>query len=291
MDLGYSVGHRPPGRFTALIYADPGVGKTHLISTTPVNTVVISFDLTGAETLEKNVLVEDLNSRGVDLRVMEARDDREGLQALQLVKNEIEGAIKKGQPLPFQMIVLDGLCALEDSIQRDLITAGGPYVQNGRPEILSQGGWGALGARHLRVRQAALSIPRVHILFTALERARGDEDTKVTVLDASLSGQQGRRYKADVSNVLHLEAANTPSGLKTYLVFERSPRLATKARRDDLLGVGRIEADLGLIMERMGYIGSNGVPVPGGDAGTGLPVEYPPGEAPEKPVLKLGGRA
>ena len=190
------------------------------------------------------------------------------------------------------MIVLDGLCALEDSIQSELVATGGPYVQPNRPEMLSQGGWGALGMRHLRVRRAALSIPRVHVIFTALERTRGDDATSAHYVDAALGGQQGRRYKADVSYVLHLEVANTPTGVKTYLAFERSAGTVTKARRDDLLGKGRIPADLGLLMQRLGYIGPDGKGVAGGDAGTAPPAAFAQGEGPPPGIpLAFGPKA
>lgn len=282
----YEVGQRPAGRFTALIFSDPGTGKTHLISTTPVDTLVVSCDISGAETLEKGELVAAKDARGVHIWVEEAHSDTEAFKILVKAKNEVENAIRKGEPLPFQMVVLDGLCALEDGIQSDLVAQGGPYVQNNRPEMLSQGGWGALGARHLRVRRAALSIPRVHVIFTALERARGDEDTKVMVTDTALGGQQGRRYKADVSNVMHLESSKTPDGIRTFLVFDRTPTLAVKARRDDLLGRGRISADLGVIMQKLGYIGEDGRPIEGGDAGTAPSVEPTPDA--EKVVLSGG---
>lgn len=284
----YEVGERPPGRFTALIFSDPGTGKTHLISTTPVDTLVVSCDVSGAETLEKGDLVAAKNARGVHIWVEEAHNDKEAFGILSKAKNEVDNAIRKGEPLPFQMIVLDGLCALEDAIASDLVAQGGAYVQNNRPEMLSQGGWGALGARHLRVRRAALSIPRVHIIFTALERARGDEDTKVMVTDTALGGQQGRRYKADVSNVMHLEARKTPDGIQTFLVFDRTPTLAVKARRDDLLGRGAIRADLGVIMQKLGYIGADGKSIEGGDAGTAPSVE-PTSE--EDKVVISGGKA
>ena len=280
----YTVGSRPAGRFTALIFADAGIGKTHLISTTPVDTLVVSCDLSGAETLEKTALVAAVRERGVRLDVQEAFMDKDAFKILNQTKLEVEMAIRKGQPLPYRMIVLDGLCALEDSITQDLVAQGGPYVQPSRPEMLSQGGWGCLGARHLRVRRAALSIPRVHVIFTALERTRGDEDTKVNVVDAALSGQQGRRYKADVSYVLHLESRIMASGQENYLVFDRAVGLAVKARRGDLLGHGSVPADLSLVMSRLGYLGESTQ----GDAGTGPTTQYGPGEAPEKETFTPG---
>ena len=254
----YAVGSRPAGRFTALVYADPGLGKTHLLSTPPVDALVVSIDRTGAETLEKFPAL--LAGRGVQMWVEEAFSDGAAVDVLKDARKEIETALKHGGPLPYRLVVLDGLCALEDHIYADLVAHGGSLVQTTRPEMLSRAGWGALGSRHLRVRAAALAIPRVHVVFTALERTRDDEDTKIVVVEASLGGQQGRRYQADVSYVFRLCQVKTGSGTKAYLNFERRPNQRVKARRDDLLGGDgkRVEADLGVVMRRLGYIDAAG---------------------------------
>ena len=228
---------------TILIYGDSGVGKTLACIRMPGPIAWIAFE---------GDALESVWARGYRPEFQKARTYADALDAVYGVKAIAEKAAKKGEASPFATVVLDSITSAEDRIVEELVTRGGKgVVQDSRPEVLSQGGYGVLGGRHRAVREAVLQIPGVHKVFIALPKSKGDDGT-VSAVVPSISGQQGARFPAYCNWVLFMEAYKQGGRVKRRLRTRHEGVIFAK----DRLGVlaSEEDGDLAVMLDKGGYL-------------------------------------
>ena len=169
---------------TALVFGPSGVGKTRLAATLPGRVIVVSTERGGTASLA---------GPDYDVDYVEVFSRAEAFEAVVRIEKALRDAIAAGKPLPWRSVVFDGVSAFEDAIMAETSTRGGGLVQTNAPEVLSQAGYGVLGAIHRDIRSAFLRLPQVHVVFTALARDKGG------TLTPAVAGQQGDRLRPSFS--------------------------------------------------------------------------------------------
>lgn len=225
-----------------LIYGDSGVGKTLACIRMPAPVAWVAF--------EDNAL-DSVQERGYRPQFAYVRTYEAGLDAIHELRRESEKAIRGGKAPPVRTVVIDSITSTEDRISEELVSHGGKgVVQDTRPEVLSQGGYGVLGGRHRALRESVLAIPGVHRVFLALPKAKTEEGTVAQVLP-SISGQQGARFAAYCNWAFYMEAFKAKGGVQRRFHTQHNGLIYAK----DRLGILAPEepADLAAIMTKGRY--------------------------------------
>ena len=226
---------------TIMLYGDSGVGKTLACVRMPGPVAWIAFE-DGA--------LESVWTRGYRPQHVAIRSYEDGLDAVHDLRRRCETAIRKDDPLPIKTVVIDSITSAEDRITQELVARGGSVVQDSRPEVLSQGGYGVLGGRHRAVRESVMMIPGVHKVFVALPKTKGD-DGKTSSVVPSISGQQGGRFPAYCNWTFYMEAYKMKGGVSRRIHTRHTGVVYAK----DRLGVLEEEepGDLALVMDKGRY--------------------------------------
>ena len=226
-----------------MLYGDSGVGKTFACVRMPGPVAWVAFE-DGA--------LESVWARGYRPMHVSIRSYEDALDAVHDLRRKCEVAIRKGTPLPIRSVVIDSVTSAEDKITQEIVEKGGKgLVQDSRPEVLSQGGYGVLGGRHRAVRDSVMMIPGVHKVFVALPKVKGGGEGEVVAVVPSISGQQGARFPAYCNWTFYMEAYKIKGGIGRRIHTRHTGVVYAK----DRLGVLDEEerADLALVMDKGGY--------------------------------------
>lgn len=137
----------------ALIYGDPGVGKTWLACTVPNPLLVLSEWAVSRLTLER--LRRDL---GIDPDVIYVESDDDAIEALKYARAHTD---------KYDSLVLDGITDLNDRIMREVLQEVTLAKEKHDPDILEQRDWNRVLTRTGNVLRLYRDFPG-HTVITAL---------------------------------------------------------------------------------------------------------------------------
>lgn len=137
----------------ALIYGDPGAGKTWLACTAPKPLLVLSEWAVSRITLERL-----RQERGIDPDVIYVTSEAEAIEAYKYAAAHAD---------KYESFVLDGITDLNDRIMREVLSEVATLKERHDPDILEQRDWNKVLQRTSYILQLFRDLPG-HTIITAL---------------------------------------------------------------------------------------------------------------------------